>query len=255
MPRHCLICASDGKARVAQEMVLAGASDQAVGDRVGVSRAAAERHRKNHLRPVVQALAQGTVKDAPARQQRKELIEAAEKGDPPDPSTLLSLSSLTSDLRKALDRIEKASDKAEQGGQLTALSGLLQQLHRNIESRAKLAGHGGFAASKTQIGIGVGARAFEPFVLRLNLPGRTETLVLAPEDAPPFEVRDAETGQPFDPHSSEQRDLMFVPRGYPMIAPTVDHVPAGSAPDGPSVDRRPPDPEHVRAGRLFGSKD
>jgi hypothetical protein len=213
--------------RTAQDMVSAGASDQAVGDAVGVSRASAERHRKRHLRPIVEALAQGAQKDAPARQQRKKIIETVTSGGPPDPSTLLSLSSLTLDLRKALDRIERASDKAEQNGQLTVLSGLLQQLHRNIEGRAKLAGHGGFAASKTQIGIGVGGgRPFEPFVLQLNIGDRPDTLVLAPQDAPPFEVLDADTKQPFDRHSKEPRDLLFVPKGHPTAAPVIDHEPS-----------------------------
>ena len=218
----------------AQAMVSTGASDQAVGDAVGVSRASAERHRKNHLRPVVQALAQGTVKDAPARQQRKELIETVASGDPPDPSALLSISSLTSDLRKALDRIDKASDKAEQGGHLSALAQLLSQAHKNVETRAKLSGIGNFGSTKVAVGIGIGgARAFEPFVLKLNIGDRSETMVFAPEGTPAFEVRDAETGVPFDPHSKETRDLLFVPRGHPTAAPVIDHEPG----DGPGIEQ------------------
>jgi hypothetical protein len=254
--RICRICSDAEMANRAGELIAQRCPDIAVAEQLGLSghagRMAVNRHRRNHIEKPAKAIAAAANKGRDLAERPREVIAAAEAGDPLD---YLKVENVLGDIKRVGQRLEKNAEEASQAGQRLAVASLSGQQLRQSEVRLKAAGVGGYAAAKTQVAIGVGARAFEPFVLRLNLPGRTETLVLAPEDAPDFEVRDAETGQPFDPHSSEQRDLMFVPRGYPRTAPTVDHVPAGPVPDDPSVDRQTPDPEHVRAGRLLGSKD
>jgi hypothetical protein len=218
-------------------MITQGATDEAVATAVGgVSRVSVHRHRVNHIQPLARAVADAVGKGMPARKERERALAVAEKGGL-DPASFLSVGSLTEELRKAADRIERASSEAEKAGSLTALAQLLGQTHRNVETRAKLAGHGNFGSSKVAIGIGVGGGpAFTPFTVRINHnDGRSETLVMAREGAPAFEVLDAQTGRPFAEHNGgaivtrgeeSTHDLTIVPAGYPTTAPVIDHEPS-----------------------------
>lgn len=252
--RPCTVCADTTKARRAAEMIAAGASDLAIARAIGCSRMAVSRHRHSHVEAPARALAAVASKGMDVREQRKKTVAAAQRGEL-DPATFLSVGALTNELRKAADRLERASTEAEQNGQLGALAQLIGQAHRNVETRAKLAGHGGFAAAKTAVGINLGgAPAFEPFVLRMRLSDRTETLVMGTENVPDFEVRDATTGRPFEregptivtPAGEAPPDLLIVPRGYPTDAPAIDgaiieHI----AREVADEDEIPDDPEDV----------
>src|SRR5262245_43631250 len=76
--RNCHICSDSTKARTAAEMVAAGASDQAIADRIGgVSRVSVLRHRRNHLMAPAKALAEAAGKGQEVKQKRQELMAAA----------------------------------------------------------------------------------------------------------------------------------------------------------------------------------
>jgi hypothetical protein len=233
--RICQICASTELTRRAAKLIGQGVSDRNAAIQLGLgdsdaARMAYSRHRRNCVEKVAKAVVEAANKGRAATDQKQEIVTAAEKGEL-NPADFLSVGALTAELRKIATRLENASSEAEHAGQLTALAQLTGQQHRNVEVRGKLAGHGGFAASKTQIGIGIGQRAFEPFVLHMHFGDRVETLVAAKEGAPDFEVLDATTGQPFTEHhggaivtrgEESEHDMVVVPRGYRPDRPVID---------------------------------
>jgi hypothetical protein len=60
----------------------------------------------NHIAPLARAVADGVGKGMPARKEREKALAAAEKGEI-DPAAFLSMGSLTAELRRAADRIER----------------------------------------------------------------------------------------------------------------------------------------------------
>ena len=73
--RPCTICNSSEKQRIAADMIAAGATDQAIADRIGgVNRMAVSRHRHNHVIVPVPALAEAAGKGKDAADQRAQAM-------------------------------------------------------------------------------------------------------------------------------------------------------------------------------------
>src|SRR5438045_8183662 len=115
--RPCGICSSSDKMRRAAELVAAGSTDEAVGAELGVSRAAAQRHRSLHVVKPAKALVEAAGKGQDAREQRAQVLAAAEAGDP---LAFVALTQIVTDLRKVHERLERTADAAEQDNQLLA---------------------------------------------------------------------------------------------------------------------------------------
>ena len=155
MPGHpCKICSSSELSRRCQELIASGLSDAQVAAQLGdgvTSRAGVNRHRRTHLLPVTRAIVEAGSKDAPAKAERGRLLEAAENGTL-NPADYLSLSAIVSELKGIGSRLERTAAAAESGGQYpVAVSAAAQQIRLN-ESKARLAGHGGFAPARNRDG-------------------------------------------------------------------------------------------------------
>ncbi len=175
--RPCSICCSTDKARLAAEMIAAGATDQAIADRLGggLHRMAVSRHRRAHVVAPAKALAEAAGKGRDALEQRAQVMAAAEAGDP---SAFVALAGIVADLRKVHERLERTAGAAEQDNQRLAVSALSAQQLRAAEVRAKIGGVGGYAPQKAQ-GVGDG----QPFTLNIHFSGgRTERVITLDAD-------------------------------------------------------------------------
>ena len=144
--RPCTICSSTEKLRLAANMIAAGATDQAIADRVGgVNRMSVSRHRHNHVMGPAKALAEAAGKGRDAVDQRAQVMAAAEAGDP---AAFVALAGIVDDLRRVHNRLERTADAAEQDNQRLAVSSLSAQQLRAAEVRAKPGGVGGYAPGR-----------------------------------------------------------------------------------------------------------
>src|SRR5256714_3811448 len=133
------------------EMVARGMSDQKIADELGISRSGAQRHRVSHVVSVARAIAAAGAKDAPAREQRQEIMAAAEAGTL-DPTQYLSLAAIIGELKNIGARLDRTATAAEMGGvHPVVVSAAAQQIRLN-ESKARLAGHGGFSPARARDG-------------------------------------------------------------------------------------------------------
>jgi hypothetical protein len=178
--RACSICVSEKLTKTVTRLLAEGATQAEISRQLGLGKMSLSRHVRAHLLPVTQAIARAVERDNPARAQRRELIEAAENGEL-NPEHYLSLSAIVGDLKSAAERIERASGKAEENGQMNAVAALSGQAIRAVETRAKLGSVGGFAPQKNRDG----GEAAAPFSLTIHLAGRTEKLELTPINAAP----------------------------------------------------------------------
>jgi hypothetical protein len=184
--RPCTICSDSTKARRANEMIAAGAPDQAVADAVGVGRMAAARHRHNHFLAPARALTEAAGKGSAAKEKRAEIMASAAAGDP---SAFIALGSIVADLRTVHARLERTAEASEHDGQRLAVASLSGQQLRAAEVRAKIGGVGAFAPQKVrEVGDGV---AFQVNINFSN--GRTERLAMGVGEAPP--TIDADAGE------------------------------------------------------------
>src|SRR4051812_39624013 len=108
--RPCSICSDSAKARLAAQMIAGGATDQAIADKVGTGRMSVQRHRTAHVVAPAKALAEAAGKGQDAREQRAQVLAAAEAGDP---SAFVALAGIVADLRKVHERLERTADAAE----------------------------------------------------------------------------------------------------------------------------------------------
>ena len=143
--RPCGICSSSDKMRRAAELVAGGATDEAVGAQLGVSRAAAQRHRTLHVVAPAKALVEAAGKGQDAREQRAQVLAAAEAGDP---TAFVALAGIVNDLKKVHERLERTADAAEQDNQRLAVASLSSQQLRAAEVRAKIGGVGAYSPQK-----------------------------------------------------------------------------------------------------------
>jgi len=153
-------------------MIATGASDQTIADALGVGRMSVQRHRTVHVVAPAKAIVQAAGKDRDVREQRAEVLAAAEAGDP---LAFVALGSIVADLRRVQERLERTADAAEQDNQRLAVSALSSQQLRTAEVRAKIGGVGGYAPAKAQEG-----GAAPAFSLTIVLPDRTERIEAMP---------------------------------------------------------------------------
>jgi hypothetical protein len=157
--------------RLAAEMIAAGATDQAIADRIGgIHRMAVSRHRRLHVVAPAKALADAAGKGRDAIEERAQVLAAAEAGDP---SAFVTLAAIVTDLRTVQERLNRVADGAERDNQRLAVSALSGQQLRAAEVRAKIGAVGGYAPPRVQ-GGGIG----QTFVLNIQFrgAGRTETI-------------------------------------------------------------------------------
>jgi|SRR5580704_9664274 hypothetical protein len=182
--RPCTICSDSAKARLAAELIAAGESDRAIGEKLGVGRMSVQRHRTAHVVAPAKALVEAAGKGQDAREQRAQILAAAESGDP---SAFVALAGIVADLRRVHDRLERQAQAAEQDNQRLAVASLSSQQLRAAEVRAKIGGVGGYAPQK-----GREAGELQPFVLTIQFPDRTERLEMTPVHDMPARTIDAQ---------------------------------------------------------------
>lgn len=105
----------------------------------GVSKSALGRHRTNCLAPKMAAAAKvlQPVRESRAPVQRAKAIV---RGEVASPQEVLTLTGLLDRLVRSLDRLEGAADAAANDNLHSALAAVSGQLHRGVESAAKLQG-------------------------------------------------------------------------------------------------------------------
>jgi hypothetical protein len=168
--RPCQICSDADSLRMAAELIAAGASDQAVADRIGgISRMAVARHRQNHIERPAKAIVAAANKGKDVREERDQLVAAAEGGD--TAAAFLALNQIAADLRRVQERLERTADAAEADKQRLAVASLSGQQLRAAEVRAKLGGVGGYATPRTDKPGGA------PFVLNIIFSDRETTRI------------------------------------------------------------------------------
>src|ERR1700748_1254116 len=119
--RPCRICTDAANLRIAAEMIAAGASDQAVADKIGgISRMAVARHRQNHIERPAKAIVAAANKGRDTREEREQLVAAAEQGDVA--AAFLSLERIAADLRRVQERLERTAEAAEGDQQRLAVA-------------------------------------------------------------------------------------------------------------------------------------
>lgn len=124
------------------DALVSGATLRAVADGHGLSKSALARHRKGCLAPKIAAALRVL---APSPAPRAEVVQAKAivSGEVlPTHDDLLSLSGLLARLARSLGRLDDAADRAVNEDRPMALAALSGQLHRGIETTAKLQGLG-----------------------------------------------------------------------------------------------------------------
>jgi hypothetical protein len=142
----CYVCQGPQRAEI-EDALMSGASLRALATQFGVSKSAIGRHRANCLQPKLAAAARIV---APPAQARSEVARAKEiaAGGAPTAADVLSLSSLLERLGRSLERLEGAADHAAADNLHTSLAAVSGQLHRGIETAAKIQGLGAEQASE-----------------------------------------------------------------------------------------------------------
>lgn len=121
------------------EALSAGCALIPTSNKFGVSKSALGRHRAKCLAPKMAAAARVL---RPIRENREtvERATAIALGDTPSPQEVLTLTGLLNRLVRSLDRLEGAADAAANDNLHSALAAVSGQLHRGVESAAKLQG-------------------------------------------------------------------------------------------------------------------
>jgi len=120
----------------------------------GVSKSALGRHRANCLAPKLAAAAKVL---QPIRETRApvERAKAIVMGEMPSPQEVLTLTGLLDRLARSLDRLEGAADTAANDNLHSALAAVSGQLHRGVETAAKLQGLYGEPEAQQQVKFSV----------------------------------------------------------------------------------------------------
>ena len=141
-----------------EDALSTGVSVRTAQARFGLSKSAIARHRLNCLGPKVAAAAR-IVAPSPAKAQvqRARAIVAGEVATPGD---VISLTSLLDRLTRSLDRLEGSADAAAVDGLHAALAAVTGQLHKGVETTARLSG---LYTDNEQVGR-------ERFSININLP-------------------------------------------------------------------------------------
>jgi hypothetical protein len=225
--RPCEVCKNPETLRIANQMIASGAQDTEITARLGVGRMSIQRHRTRHVEQPAAALAKVAAKGKDVAQQRKDTIEAAERGD--EVAAFLGLEEITHDVRKVAKRLGRAAKATEAAGQFPAMTGVVREQHKNIELRGRLGAHPGFVPQKVTPG-----EAMPVFNMVINMPdGKTERLTTVVE-APTANLPDAPS----------------------IDLPRLDfHVEGDDTPVPDAVERPVEESQARKWGRLFGAKD
>lgn len=117
-----------------------GASLRTAASQYGLSKSALGRHRAACLAPKVAAAARVISGTSPGREDTIRARAIASGEIEIGPTDILTLSGLMTRLGRSLERLDVAADEAVSGGALTALAALSAQIHRGIESAARMQG-------------------------------------------------------------------------------------------------------------------
>jgi hypothetical protein len=135
----CTICQHTAKPAI-DDALMQGISVRAVAAQFQLSKSAVARHRTGCLAPVVAAAAKLV---APAAEVRAGVTRAkaiASGQVTATPQEVLSLTGLLDRLARSLERLEGAATAAADSGLHVPLAALSGQIHRGIESAAKIQG-------------------------------------------------------------------------------------------------------------------
>ena len=172
----CSICLHPKLPEI-EDALSTGLTVRAAQARYGVSKSAVARHRANCLAPKVAAAAR-IVTPSPAKAQVQQ-AKAIVAGQAPTPGEVLSLTGLLERLARSLDRLDSAADAAAGESLHAALAAVTGQLHKGVETAAKLQG----------LYTDADQPAREKFSITINLPDGVPTV--APMDITPVaEVRE-----------------------------------------------------------------
>lgn len=136
---RCSVCLHPRKSDI-DAALMAGDALIPTGQQFGVSKSALARHRTGCLAPKVAAAAKMV---APSSATRAEVgrAKAITSGTvQPLPDDILSLTGLLGRLARSLERLEAAADTSLTDNLPTALAAVSGQLHRGIETAAKMQG-------------------------------------------------------------------------------------------------------------------
>lgn len=136
---RCSVCRHHRKSEI-DTALMAGDALIPTGQRFGLSKSTLARHRTGCLAPKVAAAAKMV---APASETRAEVSRAkaiASGAVQPLPHDILSLTGLLGRLARSLERLESAADTSLADNTPTALAAVSGQLHRGIETAAKMQG-------------------------------------------------------------------------------------------------------------------
>jgi hypothetical protein len=151
MPRECLICRDPDRTKLVMELIAGGVSDRAIARQLGgLSHTSVARHRQNHIERPAKAIVKAANKGKDVRDERDQLVAAAEAGD--TAAAFLALNQIAADLRRVQERLERTADAAETDKQRLAVASLSGQQLRAAEVRAKLSGVGGYATPRSDKG-------------------------------------------------------------------------------------------------------
>jgi hypothetical protein len=134
----CSICMHPEHAAIDEALSTGGALIP-TSARFGVSKSALHRHKVGCLAPKIAAVAKvmQSTKEAKAPVTRAKQIAA---GEVPTIEEVLSLAGLLERVARSLDRLEGSAQVAHQEGLHASLAALSGQLHRGVETAAKLQG-------------------------------------------------------------------------------------------------------------------
>lgn len=136
----CQVCQGQHRTAV-DDALMAGVSVREIASHFGLSKSGVGRHRTGCLQPKLAAAARIVAPAAEVRgdvERAKAIVSgkvAARHGD------ILGLTALLERLARSLERLEGAADTAATDGLHMPLAALSGQLHRGIESAAKIQGY------------------------------------------------------------------------------------------------------------------
>ena len=136
---RCSVCLHPHKAEIDAALMVGGALIP-TGQRFGVSKSALARHRTGCLAPKVAAAARMVAPTSVGRAEVERAKAIASGAEQPLPDDLLSLTGLLGRLARSLERLEAAADRSLAENTPGALAAVSGQLHRGIETAAKMQG-------------------------------------------------------------------------------------------------------------------
>jgi hypothetical protein len=136
----CLICASGATRTAVDDALMTGVSVRKVAGRFNLSKSGVARHRTGCLAPKLAAAARVTAPVAEVRREVERAKDIASGKVTASPDDILSLTGLMARLARSLERLEGSADTAAGQNLHNALAAVSGQLHKGIETAAKIQG-------------------------------------------------------------------------------------------------------------------